>query len=497
MAAITKIILFFLLLQTLLIISGCRIIGGTENSFGEFRDKIFLELEEIRETRSDKIHKWLIERKTQLNNNDIREELTSFFTETHSIVYSNFDRDKFLQINSRIEEFFVYQLGTFYDLLFINSDGQIFYSVKMEDDFQSNLFNGPYSDSLLAKRIQQITNGIKFIDFEYYQPSDEAASFYIFPINHKGKKGWIAAQLSINQINRLLIDRTGLGTTGEVYLVNEQQLMLTESRFIEVDTVLSKKIDTEAASFSDKTSGKNVIKDYRNIDVLSTYKKFQFEDSYWKLVVEKDEDEVITDYYKKNKKKLFPLLTKMIKEHTEKELETTEPFKIDDNIKKVDMGELIRSGSKKPLITYGVLTCTAVTAYSGNNDFVYMTHLSPLDLSYNPTKKEQDLFGDSLTDLTSLLIRRILYFEIKPYQIKDLTFIITATHTESLMNIIDSLLDHGILLSQIKAGILENGGSVNLYSNNESAVSVWNYSGSKMYLDYNKIESLGVMLHNL
>ncbi|MCP4180119.1 MAG: hypothetical protein GY756_20335 [bacterium] len=486
-------ILLLSLFSMLFFYSGC----SKGRTYDKFKNDTFIELRKIRETKSLKIQKWLIGNKNLLMQENIRNDLISYFEKMHNNYYNDFNKTFFLSTNNEIEEFFFYNLGNFYDLLFVNSDGQIFYSVKLEDDFQTNLFSGIYSNTLLADKIQECKNDTDFIDFEYYPPSQEAASFYVFPVSITGNKGWIIAQLSINHLNNLLIDRKNLGETGEVYLVNEQQLLLTESRFINVDSVLSKKIDTEAIYNRKGFFDSDVIDDYRNVKVLSSYKTFQFDKSNWKLIVEKDEAEVITDYFRINKRNIFPLLVEGIKNQTENRLDQDQPLELSNTNAKVDVGEIIRSNGKKPLLTYGVSTCTAISAYAKDMDFVYMAHLTPLDLSYKSTGFEKGNWDDKLSDLTSVMIRKILYFEVKSCQIKNLEFIITVTHEESLMNIIEILLGQGIFLSQIKVGLLENTKSVDLYCSNQTAISIWNRSSGVMFLDYNKIDNLGEFVKNL
>ena len=64
-------------------------------------------------------------------------------------------------------------------------------------------------------------------------------------------------------------DRIGLGETGEVYLVNSDKVMITESRFIDgaafkltVDTLPVRKILEEGKEMAD------IYKDYRGVSVV-------------------------------------------------------------------------------------------------------------------------------------------------------------------------------------------------------------------------------------
>lgn len=56
--------------------------------------------------------------------------------------------------------------------------------------------------------------------------------------------GLLAARIKLDELNKITTDPTGMGKTGEIYLVNKDGLMITPSRF-EKDTFLKQKVDTE------------------------------------------------------------------------------------------------------------------------------------------------------------------------------------------------------------------------------------------------------------
>lgn len=89
--------------------------------------------------------------------------------------------------------------------------------------------------------------------------------------------GVIVARVSLHMLNKITTDRTGLGNTGEIYLVNRDGYMITPSRFMK-DTFLKlydntkntrmylqdyKRIGTEA-----RAREPIVFKDYRNVEVI-------------------------------------------------------------------------------------------------------------------------------------------------------------------------------------------------------------------------------------
>ncbi len=483
---------------TLLCISGCENkIDSKPKSYNEYRDREFTLLTQVRTKKTQKMLGWLNEQKSIIQNTETQTKLLNYFCGIKTALSGKIDRKKFFEINNEIEQFFVYDLFSFYDLLFIDETGDVFYSVKMEDDNQTSLFNGPYGDTALGKTIQSRPTQISYVDFEYYGASDEPAAFYVLPLTSNNRcKGWVALQLSINRLNKLLIQRSGLGLTGEAYLVNQHHLMLTESRFINDDTVLSKQIDSSVIQSHQGSSGEIVIDDYRGIKVLSSYQSFNVGGFKWQILVEKDENEVVTSYYQESEEELFLPMVATIEKQTEKNLiPSKNNIASRGKTRRVDVGDLLKSDSRKSLFTAGVATCTGIAAYLNNDEFAYMAHLSPADACYNLSKDATISLGDNATDLVALMMRRIQFFEIKPHQIGDLRFCITATHSNSLRVLIKKLLDAGIFLSQIKVGILPKARSVSfLYTmpgNSITAQGNFDSSVSTQEIDFKNLPDLG------
>ena len=92
----------------------------------------------------------------------------------------------------------------------------------------------------------------------------------------------------------ILLERTGLGETGESYLVGKDQRMRTSSRFFPEENPLNIVVDTR--SFRDAMaggSGKNIIDDYRGERVFSTYELFEDSGLKWVVISEIDEQEAL------------------------------------------------------------------------------------------------------------------------------------------------------------------------------------------------------------
>ncbi len=187
----------------------------------------------------------------------------------------------------------------FYDLFLFNTKGDLVYTVAKEADFATNLVNGPYASSGLGKVFQGAlqTGKLSFSDFEPYAPSNnDPAAFFGYPIHDESGEihGVIALQLSIDEISRVMGDESGMGKTGETYLVGLDHRLRSNSR---LDTNITVKnsfrdnilIQTEAtkAALAGR-SGAKEITDYRGQQVLSAYAPFEFAGVTWALLAEID-----------------------------------------------------------------------------------------------------------------------------------------------------------------------------------------------------------------
>ncbi|MFK5894834.1 MAG: methyl-accepting chemotaxis protein [Pseudomonadota bacterium] len=192
----------------------------------------------------------------------------------------------------------------YYDLFLIEPKGFVFYSAEHESDYQTNMISGRYSSSNLGKLVRQIssTKQFGFADFAPYAPSnDKPAGFIAQPIMQEGKiVMFVALQLPIDKINEVMQERTGLGKTGETYLIGPNKLMRSDS-FIDPSghSVIASfsnpntgNVDTEASA--DALSGKSdakIVNDYNGNPVLSAFAPLKIFGIQWALLAEINEAE--------------------------------------------------------------------------------------------------------------------------------------------------------------------------------------------------------------
>jgi len=209
-----------------------------------------------------------------------------------------------------------------YDLFLIDAQGNVNYSVMRRADLGTNLRTSDLATSSLAEAYQEIREKsdqeIVFADFKLYSPSSNApAAFMITPLrgDTSSEASYLAIEIPNHKINHIMHERSGLGKSGETYLVGPDNRMRSES-FLDSEghsviasflgNVEENGINTEAtqAGLTGKTASK-IILDYRGIEVLSAYTFIDLYGKRWALIGEIDKDEALSQVYHFQRKTLY------------------------------------------------------------------------------------------------------------------------------------------------------------------------------------------------
>lgn len=106
--------------------------------------------------------------------------------------------------------------------------------------------------------------------------------------------GMITLWIFSNEVmNSVLLQRAGLGSTGEIYLVGEDYYIKSASRFIKDWQNLKVNNEAVVSSFLGKQDT-TLVKDYREIEVISSYSPFQLDGLKFSILSEIDLEEVIS-----------------------------------------------------------------------------------------------------------------------------------------------------------------------------------------------------------
>ncbi|MCI0519297.1 MAG: methyl-accepting chemotaxis protein [Chloroflexi bacterium] len=176
--------------------------------------------------------------------------------------------------------------------------GKIIYSVEKHDDFGSHLNHGAYAgtnfSSVFRKAAQAKSKDFNVLeDFAEYAPAGGPAAFIAAPV-FDGEKliAVLVLQASIAQINAIMGERSGLGESGETYLVGADLLMRSDSRFSQESAIFTQKVET-AASQAALLGKSGIIEEvnYRGEDVISAYRPLDIPGVAWALLAEVEQIE--------------------------------------------------------------------------------------------------------------------------------------------------------------------------------------------------------------
>ncbi|MFC2127856.1 ATP-binding protein [Bacteroidota bacterium] len=146
-------------------------------------------------------------------------------------------------------------------------------------------------------------------DITHFNPKGDLLIAFVY--NESSKKR--IKFLNGEQIQNILLERTGLGESGESYLVGEDFHLRSLSRFLPKQTPYSIVAKTEGVySVLKGKPGKNIFKDYRGTEVYSAYRGIVFSNIHWVILSEIDTKEVMIPLFQMQKRLFFIALVTIL-----------------------------------------------------------------------------------------------------------------------------------------------------------------------------------------
>ena len=186
--------------------------------------------------------------------------------------------DRSLPINANYNEIFI--VGT-NGTVRISTDPTQVGQDKTADDYFIEGKKGTFIKSIY---LSPITHKISY-----------ALSSPIFDDTTKDLLGVLVIRVNIEDIVPLLTDLSGLGKTGEHFLIDNNLNLITPSKYLDITNVLNKKIETQNARdcIANKhidSAGVQNYKDYRGVPIVGTHKYIP--DAHWCLITKIDQSEI-------------------------------------------------------------------------------------------------------------------------------------------------------------------------------------------------------------
>jgi len=174
------------------------------------------------------------------------------------------------------------------DMKIVNEKGEILLSLNPEEAWRnaSSSSSKPYTENTNSISNKLTSNSVPFVELEKVKNEKRQLISIIVPfvidqdtesqsstLNQKENNDhrfFFSVSIDTDSFNKILLNRKGLGQSGEVYLVNSSKMMASESRFfnnastIAVDTLPVRKCFDSANGVDER----GIYNDYRNIPIF-------------------------------------------------------------------------------------------------------------------------------------------------------------------------------------------------------------------------------------
>ena len=440
-----KIISLLLLLSIVLLVFSCKQTPeNKEYSYPEYKELHYKMLDSALAGRKQQLVSYLTGVQQRADKIHTDEFTLKFFKTIHAFQEvkskKNFPEKLVKEtkaLKQQFKEHYIVDYHVFYDMLFIDSSGEIFYTIRQQGDYKKNIFKGELKTTALSEKMKTRPS-TSFVDFQFYEISGEPSAFFIEPVkDEKGQLGWVVLQFSIDKINNMFCLHQDIGETHEVILVNKDHYMLTDSRFIAKSTILSEQLAKENIDAKFKEGkGQKAVVDYRGHKVFSSFEVFDLLGSQWLIISKMDEEELITSYFLQYPDKMTGMLNQIIAQ--KKSAHKKGRLNIEHGIE-VDMDEFRRNDDSQLVYTHGVSSCTAFIIKKPG-DFSYFAHISPYDKVY----------GEDRTDLLTHILKKIEYLEVTDSEKHALNFYLVSSSKDAFEEMLKRLMKEGYFLSQVK-----------------------------------------------
>jgi methyl-accepting chemotaxis protein len=240
---------------------------------------------------------------------------TNSFKEKYKLAFNTQYKTNYSSMHIEYHNGFVELMQGFglYDIYMVNLDGDVIYSVNKKPDYGTNLKDGPYKQSGLArayaKAMQLKRDQVAFEDFSPYEPDlNRQSAFIATPLMYKDDvEGALIYELPVSRINAIMnfndkYELAGLGASGNAYLIGKDGIMRSESRFVTANdnpnvkkaktTISIQSVSSEAVdAYKQGKSGAAIISNGE--EKLASYAPSGIAGTDWGIIVEISKEEAL------------------------------------------------------------------------------------------------------------------------------------------------------------------------------------------------------------
>ncbi|MBU0702959.1 MAG: GAF domain-containing protein [Chloroflexi bacterium] len=255
----TRLLIAFVLmvLLTAVAISAASVVLG----FRSGRQQVINQLESVATLKEAEISSWV--HNLQI---DLASALIGQQTAQHAVLLLQEPdhpdyRFTYSVLQTRFQQT-IEQTGRFEELFIMDLQGRLILSTDTAREGESHRIRIYFRKGLQGLHVEP-----PFYDPTLGQMSVIAARPVV---NNRGEViGVLAGRASLATLNEIMLERTGLGETGETYLVGRNRVLLTENRFGEKDIPV--RTSGADAVAGDQINGSGLYDNYRDIPVIGAY----------------------------------------------------------------------------------------------------------------------------------------------------------------------------------------------------------------------------------
>lgn len=214
------------------------------------------------------------------------------------------------EFKSSLNDRILHQLTSIKRLKRVQIEG---YLERQWRDFNESPLVGNENVSISKKELSEILNQKEVHDGVYDITSNDSKGQLKLAFVKSLENGLFQVYFENgNEIQQILLERTGMGESGESYLVGEDFRLRSMSRFFPNKAPFDITCDSKGvlAAFEGKL-GRAIVQDYRGVKVYSAYHYITFQNIHWAILSEMDLEEV-HEPLEALKKKLLPILILVI-----------------------------------------------------------------------------------------------------------------------------------------------------------------------------------------
>lgn len=248
----------------------------------------------VRNAKKVQLEKYFDERRADILILSTNPAIVEFYNQLLTASNKGFDSREYQSLKKTWDPYFqeYLKLYGYKEIMIATNDGEVIYLASRNNELGINYFVD--KTTTLSHAIRYGLREFTFVDFDYYPETKDYTAFLAVPIDSSAKAGVLILELDHNHITEITKQETGLGQTGDTYLIGNDKRMRTNSKLTDIDDSGYTVVNTYGANRAiSGVTEYDITTDFRNIPVLSTWTDINVFNQRWGLIVQVDLQEIL------------------------------------------------------------------------------------------------------------------------------------------------------------------------------------------------------------